>query len=257
MPGRPGAPPSRAAGGRGGRLSPGVLGAAGARSPPGAGAGRRPMPWLGANGLLPGRGVPPGLPTGRGAGDGAFGRGRRRGRRGLGLGRRGDGLLGDGSGLGARSRAARTRRRCGWGSRQVPRRQARRVPPRRVPRRGRLGDRGDDGLRSGLRCVLGRGLRGGRLAGRCLGGGRRGCGGRGLLGLQLVAVLLAETHLRRQLDGRARRLDELTHLLELLENELALDVELFGEFVNSGLSHVSPSGRRPGSSSVLGGDCDR
>ncbi len=64
MPGRPA--PSRAAGGRGGRWSP-------APPPAGApgwlvGAGRRPMPWLGANGLLPGRGVPPGRPTGRGAG---------------------------------------------------------------------------------------------------------------------------------------------------------------------------------------------
>ena len=63
-------PPSRAAGGRGMRWSPG-----GACSPPsvGRGAGLRPMPWLDANGLLPGLGVPPGRPTGRGAG--AFGRG--------------------------------------------------------------------------------------------------------------------------------------------------------------------------------------
>ena len=37
------------------------------------------MPWLGANGLLPGRGVPLGLPTGRGAG--ALGAGARMGNR--------------------------------------------------------------------------------------------------------------------------------------------------------------------------------
>jgi hypothetical protein len=62
MPGR-GAPP--AAGGRGGRWSPpavceGPRSSAGrsASAGRGAGAGRRPMPWLGANGLLPGRGAP-------------------------------------------------------------------------------------------------------------------------------------------------------------------------------------------------------
>jgi len=64
MPGRPWSPPSRAAGGRGARWSPGWPSGAGARS---AGAGRRPMPWLVEKGLLPGRGAP-GRPTGRGAG---------------------------------------------------------------------------------------------------------------------------------------------------------------------------------------------
>ena len=59
MPGRASPP---AAGGRGGRVSS-LLGV--------RGAGREPMPWLGANGLLPGRGAP-GRPTGRGAGDGAL-----------------------------------------------------------------------------------------------------------------------------------------------------------------------------------------
>ena len=55
------------------RFAPARCWSPGAASPPGAGAGRRPMPWLEANGLLPGRGVPPGLPTGRGAGLGPFG----------------------------------------------------------------------------------------------------------------------------------------------------------------------------------------
>ena len=70
-----------------------------------------------------------------------------------------------------------------------------------------------------------------RLGGRC-----------GRSGLQLVAVLLLEPHLDGGLDRRRCRLDELPHLLELLENELALDTELLGEFVDSGLSHASPSG---------------
>ena len=43
----------------GGRSAPGA--------PPGAGAGRRPMPWDGANGLLPGRGAPGRGVAGRGA----------------------------------------------------------------------------------------------------------------------------------------------------------------------------------------------
>jgi hypothetical protein len=61
MPGRPGAPPSRPAGGRGGR-SP-------AASAPGRGAGRRPMPCVEENGLFPGRGDP-GRPVGRAGGRG-------------------------------------------------------------------------------------------------------------------------------------------------------------------------------------------
>src|SRR3546814_1095332 len=59
-------------------------------------------------------------------------------------------------------------------------------------------------------------------------------------GVQTCALPI---YLGGELDGRARRLDELTHLLELLENELALDSELLGELVNAGLGHNSPSGR--------------
>jgi len=61
MPPRPGAPPSRPAGGRGGRLSPPAW------SPLDGAAGRRPMPWVEENGLLPGRGAPGRAPLGRGA----------------------------------------------------------------------------------------------------------------------------------------------------------------------------------------------
>ncbi len=55
--------PGRPAGGRGGR-SPSTT-----SSVRGGGTGREPMPWLGANGLLPGRGAP-GRAAGRGAGVG-------------------------------------------------------------------------------------------------------------------------------------------------------------------------------------------
>ena len=67
IPPRAGAWPSREAGGRGGRCWSPVPPASGA-GPRSAGADRRPMPWLAEKGLLPGRGVPPGRPTGRGAG---------------------------------------------------------------------------------------------------------------------------------------------------------------------------------------------
>jgi hypothetical protein len=64
--GRAGAPPSRPAGGRGGR-SPGP-------ASPGRAAGRRPMPWVDENGLLPGRGAPGRAPPPPGRGPGVPGR---------------------------------------------------------------------------------------------------------------------------------------------------------------------------------------
>ena len=121
--------------------------------------------------------------------------------------------------------------------------------PARRPARRRLGR----GLATGL--VVGGGGSGGLLGGSLRGrawpqasppAASAACGR-----LQLLAVLLAEAHLGGQLDGRARRLDELAHLLELLENELALDSELLGEFVDSGLGHGSPSGLRPASGVTL------
>ena len=244
MPGRPGrhrhGRPADAADGL-------VAGAPAAPERPGrrsrAGAGLRPMPWLGANGLLPGRGVPPGLPTGRGA----------------------------------RSLRAWPRRRA---PRARPAARSRRGPRRPAPRQQRPssgpGSRAGAAARRAALSATGSATGGRRGSAAGLPGPRReldGLGGSGLLGRRLGAglaagaaagaagasafslspYLLAETHLRGQLDGRARRLDELPHLLELLENELALDAELFGEFVNSGLSHASPSGLRPGSSSCAGG----
>ncbi len=141
----------------------------------------------------------------------------------------------------------------------------RRLGQRLGPRLG-LGRGGGRCLRCrGLRCRSGRLGLAGSLGGRSLGlrGLRGGLGGlllrRGLDGrrrrvcLQLLAVLLAEAVFRGELDSGARRLDELPHLFELLENELALDSELFGEFVDSGLSHASPSGPRPGPPTVRRG----
>ena len=220
MPGRPGAPPppSRAAAGRGGRWSPAAGGGVPSAAAAAGGAdGRRPMPWLDANGLLPGRGAP-GRPTGRGAGAfgvasdeaAAAGASGSAGGSGAGAGF----ASGSGSGVGAAS--------------------------------------GSTGAGRGFG-LLGRGL-GAGLGGRRLLG--RGSLGR-RSGLQLLAVLLLETHLDRGFDRRRRRLDELPHLLELLENKLALDTELFGEFVDSGLSHASPSGPSPELRLVGGGDSDR
>ena len=110
------------------------------------------------------------------------------------------------------------------------------VPGRRLGG-GRLGGRGlDDRGGLGGRGLGRRGLRGGGLL------GRRGRGGRALAGQQGLAVLLLELHLDGKLDRRGGRLDELAHLLQLLENFLALDAVGLGELVNSGLSHNSPSG---------------
>ena len=185
------------------------------------------MPWLDENGLLPGRGAP-GRPTGRGAGLGAFG--VPFGVAGAGADAAAAGASGSaaGSGVGAGSAtgcsttgAGASTTGSGAGSAAAS---------------AGLGARpGGAFLAAGwsVFSVL-------PLAAVAV-SGRLGRGG----GLEGLADLLAETHLRGELDGRARRLDELAHLLELLENELALDAELLGEFVYSGLSHNSPSGPNP------------
>ena len=158
---------------------------------------------------------------------------RGRGSRCLGLGRRGLGLGGRRLRAGLRAGPGSRRRRLGGRGRGLGRRLG-----RGLGSRGGLSDLDDlGGLggcrgRCGLGAGLGRGLLGGGLVGRrSLGGGCGRCG------LQLVAVLLLEAHLDGRLDSRRCRLDELPHLLELLENELALDSELLGEFVDSGLCH--------------------
>ena len=225
--GMPGRPSPRPAGGRGGRWSPSAV------SRSGLGAGRRPMPWLAANGLLPGRGAP-GRPTGRGAGPGAFGgadesetseamsvpvsesvSGRRRG-------------SGCGRSLGRGACADRA-----WAPpwRREPRRQGPRRPVRRAPQGRRRRTAQEAAFAADFTAGFSAGLAGGRLG--------------GLGGQQGVAVLLLELHLDGKLDRRGRRLDELAHLLQLLEHFLALDAIGLGELMNSGLGHFSPSGRHP------------
>jgi hypothetical protein len=54
-------------------------------------------------------------------------------------------------------------------------------------------------------------------------------------------VLLLETPDHGRLDGGGGRLDELPHVLEGSKDVLAGHSELFGEFMDSGFSHVSPS----------------
>ena len=173
------------------------------------------MPWLDANGLLPGRGAPGGRPTGRGAG--ALGRARCRWRP---------------------TRRRRRRRRREPRARPGPRERP--GPPRqRAPRAracaGRVGGRLGGGRLGGGRGGLHR-LGGGSrrpaagLASAAFSAGLAagGCGrGSGLAtAISCVAVLLLELHLDGKLDRRGRRLDELAHLLQLLENFLALDAVL-------------------------------
>ncbi len=127
---------------------------------------------------------------------------------------------------------------------------------RRWPLRGR-GLRGRRLLRLYLdaRClaVLGRARRGLRRAGwlAAVGGSS---GGWCLLPSAIAAglgCLAGELILKsadyRRLDRRGRGPDKLTHLLELGHHGLALDAELFREFVNPDLRHCAPS-TRPGNS---------
>jgi hypothetical protein len=192
--------------------------------------------------------------------------------------RRGERVVAGPGGAGARSCRARGRgcvaglgRGRGRGGRLGRRRRgsSRRLLDQRLGLRDlyRLGRRArhpGTGARAGRPGVLGRsadrggGRGGGSLCGR-FGGGDLGrgravdgsrcllrrslLGGLGLsLGLQLCAVGVVEPLLDGGFDRRRRRLDELAHLLELGQNDLALHAELFGELVDSDLSHASPSG---------------
>ena len=226
--GMPGRPSPRPAGGRGGRWSPSTT------SRSGPGAGRRPMPWLAANGLLPGRGAP-GRPTGRGAGPGSWGARTSAGAS----------EASDASVPGSRSVSAAAGAAAAAGASGVVVRGPGLGPGVAAgasaagPRLGRCGGLGRGGGRRRRGCRLG-----GRLHRRLL--GRLGSGRLGRLGgQQRVAVLLLELHLDGKLDRRGRRLDELAHLLQLLEHFLALDAIGLGELMNSGLGHFSPSGRHP------------
>jgi len=101
------------------------------------------------------------------------------------------------------------------------------------------------------------------LSRRCFPGGRRGrrCGlavgsapGGGRLCASAVAVrclgrlaceFVLESADYRRLDCGGRRSNKFAHFLELGHNGLALDAELFREFVNPNLRHCAPS-TRPG-----------
>ena len=93
--------------------------------------------------------------------------------------------------------------------------------------------------------------RGGRRACRCLRGGC--CCGGGTSATDRVGVpQLADD---RRFDGRGCRADELTELVQLGHDGLAVDPELFGELVDADLGHISPVSVRPdrvGPSLVLG-----
>ena len=256
----------------GGRGPPGRLGSTGGR------AGRDvPMPWEGANGLLPGRGVPvrrcwpalgrPPLDPGRGRGPGCPGcpglsglprcgcrtAGLVRPIRTVGSRR----LLGPGGGrLLARCPRHRTGPRCaGAGSRRTA--------------VGQIAD--GSGCRSAALAVAegclwsrswgwrrtarrGRGRR--ARAGRDVDSGRgRGCWGRrfcrglrslpgGLLRRRRFArQLLLEPAFHRRFDGRGSRSYELPHVLQHAEDGLAFDSELFRKLVDSDLCHCSPCWR--------------
>ena len=120
---------------------------------------------------------------------------------------------------------------------------------------GRRGGRGrarGSGSRGSGRCDGGRrgarglddgcgGRRGGRRAGRCL---RCCCCGRvraGATGGVLVAQLADD----RGLDGRRCRPHELSEVVQLGHDGLAVDPELFGELVDADLGHISPVSVRP------------
>src|SRR5690606_31486520 len=102
-------------------------------------------------------------------------------------------------------------------------------------------------LGAGLLC--GGGLGGGLLRGWLRTGLRRGARRGGAGGLLGGAVgrreLLAQTTGDGCLDGRGGGADELAHVLQLLQDDLAGLSELLGELVDADLSHFSPVSVRP------------
>ncbi len=179
----------------------------------GTGAGRRPMPWLDANGLLPGRGVP-----GRAAGRGVGGAGVDASPAGASGSAGGSGS----STTGASGSAGTSATGPGFGAAEAS--DSTTVAP-------------FDSAVAGAAAFLAAGFSVGASTDV----------GLGLGGQQRVAVGLLELHLDGKLDRRGSRLDELAHLLQLVENLFALDAVGLGELVYSGLGHCSPSGPRPAS----------
>ena len=202
-------------------------------------------------------GTPPGRGRTRGAGHaGTGGTPALRSVKGLLPGRAGRGAPGTAPGTAGRGGASALRSVNGL------------LPGRGALRRGR--GRGDGGRRGGLRGSAAAGAAGAGAgpapratagasaagasgaagaAGAGLGPRLRGGLGRGARG-GCRGERLAEPPDDRRLDGGARRTDELTHLLELGHDGLALDSELLGELVDPDLRHSSPDlgpGRgRPG-----------
>ncbi len=258
-------PPGPAAPGRGppGPAAPGRdwgrgipwLGANGllpGRGDPSRALGARPMPWLGAKGLLPGLGWP-----GRGverAGSAvwtraAIGRGRTRSGGGAGLRRCLWGSRGSGGGRPGRCRLGRCARRGGRsGGRRHRRRLARRAGGCRCGGRRRRLRRGGArrSCRCGLGCRRGLGCRCGLGCGWGLGcrcGSRRDTVGNDWCGLggRSARPGLSDLAYDRGLDGRGCRPHELALLLQVGQQRLALHPELLGELVYPDLGHASPS----------------
>ena len=223
------------------------------RPPPSRPPPSRPvrMPWLGANGLLPGRGAPGrGPPPGRGAA--APGRRAVPGRGGG--GRRGPadaasredcaraaGAAGASGAAGAGAGRRGGRRRALPGSLRPPGPQARRRGPR-----GRPVPQGLPGPVPPGRAVRAAGSRRGLRLRGCLGGRRlRGTASSpAALPSPLPRSSAGNVSLILRTTGGSMvedgRADELALLFRWASSGLALDAELFGERVYTDLSHVSP-----------------
>lgn len=90
------------------------------------------------------------------------------------------------------------------------------------------------------------GVRGGRTAPAGLGPGDRagaGCLGTGILARALLGLHpVSHPAYDRGFDGRGRRTDELSHVIQLRKKFFAFESELFGKLVDADLGHYSPSG---------------
>ena len=227
---RPGAPPSRPAGGRGGRSAR----SAGA-SPVGRARDDGPCPGTGRTGCCRDAERRDGPTDARAGGPGRWvvsGSRAAAGASGSSVGRRGAGTSAAGCGAAGSSATGSA----GPGAGPGGGRSWRRGPRRRAPP-GRSRPAPAWGGRVGSAAAL---------AGALGPAWRRPSWRRLAARLQLGTVLVGEPLDHGGLDRRRRRLDELSHFFELGQDDLALDSELFGELVDSDLSHASPSGPIPG-----------